>query len=163
MFKPRIVLGLLLLCLVIPLHIYVIGDWMGTGVQFALFRYQQVAMGQGIITILQDIGYVTSGVYHGRTAASILLWAGAAAVLVGAAAWTAFNIVKNEGEGPMHQRIAGILMLAAGLLVRGSAIAQYGVLLSGPAGISIPIGAPFLVCLGWWLYRESGRPTDELS
>ena len=40
-------ISLLLQCLVflIPVNIYVIGDWLGTGVQWVLFRYQQTYLG----------------------------------------------------------------------------------------------------------------------
>jgi hypothetical protein len=31
---------------------------------------------------------------------------------------------------------------------------QYGILLNGPAGISIPVGIPVIIILGWIQYRH---------
>ena len=70
-------ISLLLQCLVflIPVNIYVIGDWLGTGVQWVLFRYQQTYLGNSLILITREITFVLSGTISGRSAISIALWA----------------------------------------------------------------------------------------
>ena len=60
-------ISLLLQCLVflIPINIYVIGDWLGTGVQWALFRYQQTYMGDSLILVTRGITLVLDGTIGG--------------------------------------------------------------------------------------------------
>src|SRR5512136_2847043 len=90
---------LILSCLFIPVDIYVIGDWIGAGVQFTFFRVQ-FTMGWSYISLFRDIQYVIRGVLSGKTGVGILLWTISATVL----ALTAFlylfqeDIWKSEGE-----------------------------------------------------------------
>ena len=69
-------ISLVLQCLVflIPINIYVIGDWLGTGVQWALFRYQQTYLGDSLILVTRYITFVLNGTISGRSAISVILW-----------------------------------------------------------------------------------------
>ena len=70
-------ISLLLQCLVflISINIYVIGDWLGMGVQWALFRDQQTYLGNSLILVTREITYVLNGTISGRSAISLILWA----------------------------------------------------------------------------------------
>ena len=70
-------ISLLLQCLVflIPINIYVIGDWLGTGVQWALFRYQQTYLGDSLILVTRGITLVLNGTIGGMGGISLVLWA----------------------------------------------------------------------------------------
>ena len=73
----KLKISLILQCLVflIPINIYVIGDWLGTGVQWALFRYQQTYLGDSLILVTRYVTFVLNGTISGRSAISLILWA----------------------------------------------------------------------------------------
>jgi hypothetical protein len=137
---------LVLLGFIVPVNIYVIGDWLGTGIQFPLFRYQQTVLGTNVISLAQDLG--------GKTAFSILLWLAAVLLLAAAA------LLRCMGEEEVSEKTVGVLVIGTGGLFFFSPVAQYGLLLSGPAGFAIPVGVPFLLYLGWWLSGEKGEEAE---
>ena len=70
----RLPLFLQFLVFFIPVNVFVIGDWLGTGVQWTLFRYQQSYMGNSLILVSRDIFYVMTGLISGRSAISSFFW-----------------------------------------------------------------------------------------
>ena len=132
---------LLILFLLLPINIYIIGDGIGAGLQFAFLRYQQTYLGASFITLINDFSYVTSGIIGGRSALSILLWILGTALLLAAAGYLIYS---------RYNDVAGIKRPLALLTAGGAAaylfscIAQYGPTLYGPAGFSIPIGVPLI-------------------
>jgi hypothetical protein len=40
-------------------------------------------------------------------------------------------------------------------------MAQYGPFFHGPAGVSIPVGVPAVIGIGWWMYRDRGELADR--
>ena len=137
--------------LLIPVNIYVINDWMGTGIQWALLRYQETYLGRNIISIFMDSGYVLHGILSGRTALSIEIWVLGTLLLV----LGLFIALLMDRE--RSKRIRGYLLLAGSLLFLLSIVIQYGVLLHGPAGIAIPVGIPALLMMGLVLLRPPGK------
>lgn len=161
----RIPLILILLLFVIPLNIYVIGDWIGTGVQWALFRYQDTSYGTSIFTLIDDFEFITSGILTTKTVISISLWiTGVVLLIIGFIAFVV--IIAEEMDEQMH--FLGLIVIASGILLLASCITQYGPLFSGPAGLSIPIGIPLTIVVGGLIYLQHGvwserKDSDELK
>ncbi|MDI9633649.1 MAG: hypothetical protein QFX32_06285 [Methanolinea sp.] len=147
-----------LVLLAVPLHLYVIGDWLGTGVQWALFRYQETAYGPSLITVASDFGYIGTGLISGKTALSFLLWDAGGLLLSGAAL---LSLLPALGGRPAWTRPAGFAVAAAGVLFTASCIVQYGPLLSGPAGISLPLGLPLVFSVAWLMVRGEDEGDEE--
>jgi len=154
----RFLLIPLLLLFIIPLNIYVIGDWIGTGVQWALFRYQDTLYGTSFITLDRELWYITSGLIMGKSAVSISLWVAGAVLLVISCIVLAVIIAEKMDT---HIRIPGILVIASGVLFLLSCMLQYGPLLSGPAGFSVPVGIPLVWAVGWLVYIQA--EDDEIG
>ena len=146
----------LLLC--IPLNIYVIGDNLAEGVQWALFRYQQSPVGNSLILIHKDIHYVAGGILKGASASSTVIWVAGAVLLVAAAVVLALAAVQGS---PGLIRPAGILTIVTGVLFLLAEIVEYGPALFNLHGSSIPIGVPVVLVVGLWLVFGDFRAGDE--
>jgi hypothetical protein len=136
---------LLVICFVIPLHVYSIGGDQGIGIQGSFYRYQVTGYGPMMITITQDISYVTSGVYSGRTALSIVFWVTGSISLV---IITLIHLIRPDCFNNYYPQLSGFLLIGAGILFVVSCIAQFGPFLNGSAGISMPFGGFALMVLG---------------
>jgi len=150
--------GIIALCLcafffILPLQCYIIGNDMGVGVQGAVFRYQMSSMGNSLIPITKELGYVASGTYEGRTAFSILFWAIGTTIL---SLITLLSLIYGNRLTPRHIRIITVGLGSSGLCYFISCFFQYGMFLSGPAGISLPIGVilMLLFALGFHFYKD---------
>lgn len=153
-------ISFLLQCLVflIPVNIYIIGDWLGTGVQWVLFRYQQTYLGNSLILITREISFVLSGTISGRTAISITLWAIGVLLFIIA---TVLVIMANiRKDSPLIQK-ASVFTIAGGIIIVVSIFVQYGFLLSSQAGFAIPVGIPVILLIGWWMHQETDYETDD--
>jgi hypothetical protein len=137
--------------LLIPVNIYIIGDWMGTGIQWALLRYQDTYLGRNVISIFTDSGYIVQGIFHGRTALSTGVWSLGALLLV------LDLLITLILDREKSKRIRGYLLISGSLLFLLSNVIQYGILFHGPAGIVIPIGIPALLVMGLILLRPTGK------
>jgi hypothetical protein len=139
--------------LLIPVNIYIVGDWLGTGIQWALLRYQETYLGRNVLTIFTDSGYILQGTLQGRTALSTGIWILGAFLLVLGLAMALF------GQREPTRRARGSLLLSASLLFLLSLVIQYGLLLHGLAGMTVPVGVPALLVLGLLLRQgERGEP-----
>ncbi|HVN65776.1 MAG TPA: hypothetical protein VMT31_04060 [Methanomicrobiales archaeon] len=151
--------------LLIPVNIYVIGDWLGAGIQWPLLRYQETYLGRNVISILTDSWYIREGIFHGRTALSTGIWILGAILLV-----LAFLIALSQ-ERERLKRVRGYLILSGAVFFMIASVIQYGLFLSGPAGIAIPVGIPILLLLGLILLKggeqepmkEEGQETPRRS
>jgi hypothetical protein len=163
MTKFKIPLIFQCLTLLVPLNIYVIGDWLGSGEQWALFRYQQSYRGNSLIPFTSEINYVLSGVIFGRSALSLLIWGLGACLLI--AAFIILLFAYQE-QSEKKVKITGIITMAAGFFFIISCIIQYGIFLNGSAGFAIPVGIPFLFITGWLMYSSFYRgitPEDDID
>jgi hypothetical protein len=133
-------ISLLLQCLVflIPVNIYVIGDWLGTGVQWVLFRYQQTYLGNSLILITREITFV-------------LLFIIATVLVILA------NVKKDS---PLIKK-ASFFTIAGGIIIAVSILFQYGFLLNSPSGFALPVGIPIILIIGWWMYQDTDNETDD--
>ena len=139
---------LLLFCFVIPLHVYTIGVDQGIGIQGTFYRYQVTGYGSMMITMMQDIWYVTSGTYSQRTALTIVLWVTGNIFLVIA---TLINLIRPDNFNLYNSTVTGFLLIGAGLFYVVSCMAQFGPFFNGRAGISLPFGGFLLMVLGIYL------------
>ena len=135
------------LCIVLfflPLQVFIIGDSSGIGVQGAIYRYQVSGYGTSFILITRELGFVFDGIYTGRTALSIILWALGTALLT---CTTVFSLIHADKlyDRLYRQVLYGIIL--TGIIYLASCMAQYGVFFKGPAGISLPLGILFI--FGW--------------
>jgi len=147
-----------LLLLLVPLNLYVIGDWLGTGVQWALFRYQETFYGPSLITVASDAGYVSSGLISGKTSLSFILWDAGAVILL--ACFIALLLAVAERKVGWI-RYGGIVVAASGVFATASCMVQYGPFFSGPAGLSVPIGIPLVFAVAWALFTVEWSESKE--
>lgn len=153
-----------LLCLlgvafILPTNIYLIGEeGLGAGLQCSFFRYQQTYLGTSLITLVDDLGYVTSGTIGGRSALSILLWALGTALLVAAAGYAVYR--RHDGITRIRRPLA-LLVAGGAVAYLLSCIAQYGPGLHGPAGFAVPIGVPLILAVAG--YVMTAEEDDELE
>ncbi len=121
----------------LPLQCFIIGDGMGAGIQGALYRYQITSLGESLITVMAEFMYVFNGAITGKTAYSIILWT------IGTIIFTITTVVSLILWNQMTARHVILFLQAtalAGIFYLLSLIIQYSILLSGPAGISLPVG-----------------------
>jgi hypothetical protein len=138
----------------IPYSIFIIGDWIGAGVQFSLLKIQFSDQGNSIINVLQELDYLKSGIITGRSILTILLWAFGVFLIVIS---IAVLFVQNYRQTAIKTVYSSILLFFAGIFFLASIITQYGPYLHGPAGTAIPIGLPVLFVISGWMYMEGEK------
>ena len=157
------------LLLLIPLNIYCIGDYLATGIQWALFRYQTSALGNSLIFVNRDLLYVSGGILKGSSATSTLVWIAGTVCLVAALIVLIWAAVQ-EMAGTV--KYAGILTILGGLLFFAAMLVQYGPALANQHGYSLPVGVPIVIVTGCWLAfgqtpgtgdspREKSEPQED--
>lgn len=150
--KVPVIFGLLLF--LVPQNIYVIGDRMATGIQWALFRYQVSDLGNSLILASRDLYYVTAGILKGATAISTVVWLCGAVLLV-----AAFCLLAVSAR---LVRPAGLVIIASGILFLLADIVQYGIAFHNMHGYALPVGVPLVLVVGAWCYREgAGIPPAD--
>lgn len=154
----RIPLLAALVLLLVPLDIYVIGERVGTGVQWVLFRYQDSSYGTSLITVARETEYVTSGIIAGKSAVSLSLWIAGATLLLAACIALAVLIAEHMDD---RVHLSGLAVIASGFLFIASCMVQYGPFLSGPAGFSVPVGIPLVWAVGWWIFSQEKPEPHE--
>jgi len=140
---------LCIFCFFLPLQCFIIGDNLGFGVQGAVFRYQMTVQGDSLIPITRELGYITYGLYSGKTALSVVLWTLGTVVLT---ATTILSLV-HWNQLP-HSRLKIVIsgLVSASIFYFSSCVTMYGLFLSGPAGISLPVGVVILIIFTIFLY-----------
>ncbi len=166
--SPRTSLGILALLLFLPQSVYVIGDYLATGIRFPFFKIQlvfQAVNGPGNttavntivqpVTIFRELQYIPArmvGNVLGRTAVATYIWVAGLVILLLAAVFVFTWKVHDHDE---HARYPGLLIIASGGLFLIWGMAQYGPLLFGPGGYSIPIGVPIFWYTGYQFIRAA--------
>jgi hypothetical protein len=151
---------LCLIFFVLPLQIYIMGDFTGIGVQGAVYRYQTSGYGTFFIPLTREITFVLNGTLSGRTALSVILWV-SGTLLMAYTTIFAFLHVLDTTEN-YYRQVAYGLITSCGIYL-GSCIAQYGFLLKGLSGFSLPVGIIAIPC--WILilhyYRYATKKNRE--
>jgi hypothetical protein len=151
----RFKIPLLLQCLIflIPLNIYMWGDWLLVNAQWALFRYQEApGMGTSFILGYKDILYIYLGQNTGlyNIAAAVFWTIGAAILLIG----LIITIIAYFEEEPYKIKTASYFTLSGGIFLGLSALCRFN------AGFAIPVGIPIILIIGWWMYQETYEPDE---
>jgi hypothetical protein len=144
-----IAIALCACCFLLPVQVYLIGGTSGFGIETALFRYQVTAQGNSLIPLTTDLSYVIGGIYSGRTAFSVFFWISGALLLIFTTIFSmkyAWQITRKQ-IGAIKFSLVGSATL---FLV--SCFFQYGLLLRGAAGVSIPIGILVIILVIYSLH-----------
>jgi hypothetical protein len=150
--KPRISYIVMVLLLFLPQSLYVIGDFAAVGIRFPFFRWQESSMGNSLIPLTKELGYVLDGVVGGRTAIATWIWLAGVILLVAAFAL----VISWHGFGnPGHARYIGPLLFITGGLFLVWGMVQFGLLLRGLSGYAIPVGVPILWYCGWQFMQDA--------
>jgi len=136
----------------IPMNIYVIGDWLGAGIQWVFFRYINAQDKSSIILLNREIGLIVSGTLTGKSAFASILWTAGVILLVAATILIVYGTIETD---PDVIKKGAFVNLGGAVLFLFSVFLQYGIFLNGPAGIAIPFGIPVIVVIAYWQYRVS--------
>jgi hypothetical protein len=130
------------------------------GIQGALYRYQITVQGNSLIPITNEISYVTDGLYTGRSAFSVVFWVLGTCILV---ITTIFTLIQGDRFTQKQIRMVTIGLAGSGIGYLASCVTQYGPLLNGPAGFSIPAGVVLIFTFAVFLqYPNNGTSTIEV-
>jgi hypothetical protein len=163
MKRFKLLITIQCLLFLIPLNIYVIGDWLATGIQWTLFRFQESIMGNSLILLNRDFNYILTGVLTGRSALPIALWIIGAVFLIIS---LFLSIFAWNNDKPMILKKSAFFTIFGGFLFLLAMIVQYGPLLHGEKGFSIPFGVPLVIITGLWMYfgfDEGKKEKNNLS
>ena len=146
----RLTLPLICECLLffVPLNIYVIGNDLAHGVQWALFRYQQSYLGNSLILIHKDFMYVADGILRGSSAYRPS--SGSPGRFFSSPRSSLLALPPYRAQ-PAWYRPAGILTVTCGVLFFAAMIVEYGPTLANGHGSSVPVGVPLILVTGFWL------------
>jgi hypothetical protein len=150
----RFKLSLIFQCLIflIPLNIYMWGDWILVSVQWALFRYMQTPYGDSLILGYKDILYILQGQSTGLyNIGSAVFWTAGVLILLAGLIITIVAFTREESD---KLKTASYFTLAGGIFLGFSALCRFN------GGFAIPIGVPIILIIGWWMYK-SADDTDE--
>jgi hypothetical protein len=150
--RSKITLVLQLAIFLIPMNIYVIGDWMGTGIQWIFLRYVQIMNNSSVILLYQEIGLVVSGILTGKSAIASVIWSVGVILVVVATILVVYGTFKTN-SGVLKK--AAFVNLFGAVLFLLSIFVQYGIFFHGSAGIAIPFGIIVLFVIVYWQYRIS--------
>lgn len=159
-------ISLLLQCLlwVIPINIYVLGDWWGSGIQWAVFRYQQAFYNnENVISLIlynQEIQWILSGIITGKTILSVIIW-GIGIVLLCTATLLIIYAIFKENE--QHFRWGALLNIAGACAFTAAILNLYGITFHGPAGIAIPFGIPVILGVAYYQYKIAAKEITAMD
>jgi hypothetical protein len=145
---------------ILPLQVFIIGDYTGIGIQGAVYRFQTSGYGTYFFPITREIIFVLNGTLTGKTALSVLLWAMGSVVLT---ITTLYSFLQVRDTAEKYFRYIAYGLVASCIAFLGSCIAQYGFFFQGPAGISLPAG---IVAILFWIavlhyYNHFVASTDK--
>jgi len=153
MNKFKVYLLLQGLVFLIPLNVYMWGDWLILNAQWVLFRFQQSEYGDSLILGYKDPAYIAAGLTTGIfNIAAALFWTAGTFFLMAAFAVTVYALIHDEGG---FIRTASCLLFAGGVLFLLSALCRFN------GGFAIPVGVPVIFLLGWFMFREKFNLPDE--
>ena len=152
MVRYKIPLLLQGLALLIPLNIYMWGDWLLVNLQWAFFRFQTSANGSSLIPLNRDIDFILLGYTTGiHNILAALFWTAGSLLLLTGFLVTVYACALEEVR---HIRLASFFTLGAGILFGISALERF------MAGFAIPLGLPIIVITAWIMYRQPQAPEE---
>jgi hypothetical protein len=139
-----------IMMLINPVTIYISTQVSGFGIQFPLFRIEMINQGYSVISIIQDLNFVTFW---------LVLWVFGVGILLS-------GIILSFLEQVNIQRSCvrtGILVIVAGIFFLLSVILQNNFKFENPGILIIPLGIPVMMLLGGWIvyYAKKSLPTEQ--
>jgi len=107
----------------VPVNIYILGDWNGAGLQWALFRYQRTAGGESLVSSTRDLTSVITGMVSGMNGLAISLWSLAVFLLLLYFVLTLWAVVT---ENLTIVQKSSLILVICGLLFLLSDMVQFG-------------------------------------
>jgi hypothetical protein len=144
-----IAIALCFCCFFLPIQVYLIGGNSGFGLETALYRFQVTGQGNSLIPLTTDLSYVTGGMYTGRTALSVCFWISGTLILI---LTTIFSLIYAWQLTRKQIRVIKFALAGSGILFLISCFFQYGLLLRGAAGVSMPIGILVIILVVYMLH-----------
>jgi hypothetical protein len=143
----------LLLLFLFPFQAFIIGNEIGVGMQGAVFRYQVSGYGISLIPIPQEVMYIYYGIYSGKTALSVIIWA-LGTILLTMTTW--YSLVYADGSNPDYNRQISLGLTGSCICYLISCIARYGIFFHASSGTSLPFGIGIiLIWLGFfWFFPK---------
>jgi hypothetical protein len=161
----RFKLSLIFQCLIflIPLNIYMWGDWILVNVQWALFRFQRAFIQfnesgyvDSYIIGYKDMLYILQGQSTGLyNIGAAVFWTTGVLILLAGLIITIIAFIREESD---KLKTASYFTLAGGIFLGLSALCRFN------GGFAIPIGVPIILFIGWWMYTaadETEEPENE--
>jgi hypothetical protein len=147
------------LIFLIPLNIYMWGDWILVNVQWALFRFQRAFIQfnesgyvDSYIVGYKDMLYIIQGQSTGLyNIAAAVFWTIGVIILIAGLIITIVAYTRKESE---KLKTASYFTLAGGIFLGLSALCRFN------GGFAIPVGVPIILIIGWWMYREADKPDE---
>jgi hypothetical protein len=141
-----------ILVFLIPLNIYMWGDWMIVDLQWAFFRFQSSPYGDSLIPVNKDISYILLGQTTGiHPVLASLFWAAGGILLIVGLLALIFCYLDNRSD---LVRKVSFFTIAAGIFFGLSAIERFA------GGFAIPVGVPIVLFIGWWMYQKNVEPEE---
>jgi hypothetical protein len=158
--ETRLRLPLIVQCFIflIPVNIYVIGNWLGAGAQWFLFRYQQTYLGDSFIFFYKDLEYVQMGILSAKSTVSAEISFIASLCLVLA---TLILIAAMMRRTVSLGKTAAVITVFGGFLFLVADAFQYGILFNGPAGLVFPVGVPVMIASGYLAFITDFSALDN--
>jgi len=138
----------------IPLNIFIVGDKMGIGIQWVFLRYLDSGYGTYYGHFLKPFEYIMNGTLTGKTALSEIFLLLSIILFI-----VSFVLLQKSVYGDLS--LPGLITIIGGILVLIADILQTSITLSGPAGLYIPIGIPFILLLGYQMYHSKSEIIQE--
>jgi hypothetical protein len=143
---------LAILMLANPVTIYITSNFGGFGIQFPLFRLEGTSMGYSVISIIQDLNFVTFW---------LVLWVFGVGILLS-------GIVLSLLEQVDIQRSfkrTGILIVTSGIFFFLSTMLKYYVVFFNTEIVIIPVGIIVMMVAGWWIFKTALNqpPVDTIG
>jgi hypothetical protein len=147
------------LIFLIPLNIYMWGDWILVNVQWALFRFQRAFIQfnesgyvDSYIVGYKDMLYIIQGQSTGLyNIAAAIFWTTGVIILIAGLIITIVAYTRKESE---KLKTASYFTLAGGIILGLSALCRFN------GGFAIPLGVPIILIIGWWMCREADKPDE---
>ncbi len=127
---------------------------MGIGIQWVFLRYLNTGYGIYYGHFLKPFEYIMDGTLTGKTALSEIILLFSIILFI-----VSFILLQKSVYGDLS--LPGLITIIGGIFVLVADILQTGITFSGPAGLYIPIGVPFILLLGYQMYHSKAEQTQE--
>ncbi len=133
---------LAVLMIIIPVNVFISPHFSGFGVQFPLFRLEGTRLGYSLISITQDLNFVTFW---------RVLWIFGVGILISG---IILSFLEQDNIQRSFQR-TGILIAISGIFFLISVVFQYNFKFDNPEIVIIPLGIPVIMLLSWWIFTDA--------